>query len=1169
MITTMAASFDPVQDAFDNAMSGFKAELKDDQVYNDILQITTIDQVYDSTNEIQRKQGQVGHLRHLSKISPYLKRLSEYAATIEVFIQAKPDVLALIWGPIKLLLQWTSVLMASFDAVVDTMAEIGELLPEFKRVIALFEQNIAIKEVMVLFFRDILDFYLVALKFFKFSRWKYLFESLWPHHKEKIKFVMRQIQSHVRLMRNEVRLEHIQQEYQTRQLALQHFDSEERERRAQEYHRLKTDIAPQSHDDKLDSLRYLVYRDTGAWLLQDTTFKTWLKSTSKESRILWLQGIPGAGKTCLASEVIKKAESIGPTAFAFLSYKQHRDATAISVIHSLIFRLVSENDDLKTVICQSCSEECKRKLDRATDLLVTILGCTGPAYLIIDGLDEMDEVERGRLLTKLVQTSKSPHEVRLFISSRAEADLVSILRSDATVIQIEQRNLQCIQTFISEWTQSWFLQRKFCPEEQTEIKLGLEPLAPKSRGMFLYARVVLDSIKFLDSFGDIRDELQVFPETLDDAYGRILTRVNKLDNSARREKARLILGWIGCSPTALTVEEIQQALTIDPNGLKNTRKVRGELALDQICGPIVELVDGYVHFVHFTVKEYIFSNRIQGFIDLQASTLSLALRCITYLCQGHHDLNLSDEEIGRNILSGTYVLDYFATNMWQKLVKDYLNFAEQDEPQEELGLRLDELQARRLRYQLPEDDDVDDMHPTFDTFKENYPEAHSLIGQTLRFRQKCTALEYRMYPGDPWIGLDPLTTSESSVRIYQRIQDLLTENKENEDLCKNIQRWYGKRPYKCQYLSCQFSRTGFQDVEQLRLHVKDHERPWKCSFAGCEYMNGGLLTRKMRDDHLDRAHSGKTQQTATLIQLDSDDERPSLLLDLAKLGLVNDVNSLVPPIPTTDMRNGERWVTAMWQAAVLSGSLPMVKWCVSRLGSDAWYSTVRTAVHEKNVEILEYLLAEDTLGSGDYHGIQEAISLGDCNLIRPWINLIESGSLTPDRRHEIDRTLDDQYVISRTANDTSREEVMIQLWRSITNSAHYSTADTGSYWGKRLLRVARTTCSPTLAQCLLESGANVDYETTETGTTPLRVAAKRGDAKAATFMKLMLIHGADPDFPKPPGYGNGRRVLKPWKRIRDEKGPLEISKWLGVTWDQLLDEIQKLKNAKTGESQNL
>jgi hypothetical protein len=166
----MVIPFDPVQAAFEDAIRAFRAELQDDQVYHDMLQVTSIDQVYDATDQIQREQAKEGHLRHLSKISPYLDRLNQYAASIEVFLQAKPEVLALIWGPIKLLLQWTSALKASFDAIVNTMAEIGELLPEFKRVSALFNQNAVVKEVMVLFFRDILDFYLVALKFFKLSR---------------------------------------------------------------------------------------------------------------------------------------------------------------------------------------------------------------------------------------------------------------------------------------------------------------------------------------------------------------------------------------------------------------------------------------------------------------------------------------------------------------------------------------------------------------------------------------------------------------------------------------------------------------------------------------------------------------------------------------------------------------------------------------------------------------------------------------------------------------------------------------------------------------------------------------------------------------------------------------------------------------------------------------
>ena len=113
-----------------------------------------------------KKSRQNPHLRHLSKVEPYLERLRDFSGVIDTLVQAKPDILALIWGPIKLLIQWTSILKQSFDAIINTTAEIGDLLPEFKAVSELFIHNVQLKDVLVLFFQDILDFYLVALKFF-------------------------------------------------------------------------------------------------------------------------------------------------------------------------------------------------------------------------------------------------------------------------------------------------------------------------------------------------------------------------------------------------------------------------------------------------------------------------------------------------------------------------------------------------------------------------------------------------------------------------------------------------------------------------------------------------------------------------------------------------------------------------------------------------------------------------------------------------------------------------------------------------------------------------------------------------------------------------------------------------------------------------------------------
>ena len=162
----MATSYDPIQVTFRSVIHDFKDKLQDDKLYSEILKTTSIDEVYDVTDKLQKEQAKTGHLRDLAKIGPYLERLREYFDVIDTFVQVKPDVLALIWGPIKLLVQWTSILKQSFDAIINTTAEIGELLPEFKEVVQLFNHNLQLKDVLALFFQDILDFYLVALKFF-------------------------------------------------------------------------------------------------------------------------------------------------------------------------------------------------------------------------------------------------------------------------------------------------------------------------------------------------------------------------------------------------------------------------------------------------------------------------------------------------------------------------------------------------------------------------------------------------------------------------------------------------------------------------------------------------------------------------------------------------------------------------------------------------------------------------------------------------------------------------------------------------------------------------------------------------------------------------------------------------------------------------------------------
>lgn len=55
--------------------------------------------------EIEKQQANRKSLRNMQKVRPFLNALEQYSQVIEVFVNAKPDMLAFIWGPIKLCLQ--------------------------------------------------------------------------------------------------------------------------------------------------------------------------------------------------------------------------------------------------------------------------------------------------------------------------------------------------------------------------------------------------------------------------------------------------------------------------------------------------------------------------------------------------------------------------------------------------------------------------------------------------------------------------------------------------------------------------------------------------------------------------------------------------------------------------------------------------------------------------------------------------------------------------------------------------------------------------------------------------------------------------------------------------------------------------------------------------------
>ncbi|KAK5235331.1 hypothetical protein LTR47_003516 [Exophiala xenobiotica] len=1144
----MAAQFDPVQAAFDNAIRDFKASLGDNALIEEISKTTTIDEVYDATDALQKDQAKKGHLRHLSKIEPFLNGLREYTAVIEVFIQSKPDILSLIWGPIKLLLQWTDCLKSSFDAIINTAAELGKLLPEFKAVGLLFKENALIKEVLVLFFRDVLDFYLISLQFFSKTRWKIVFEAMWPKQREKIKIVENNIRRHASLLRNETRLQHIQDAHDTHLRMFEVFDKTEESLRQLEYNTIATNMSPTAYGDELHRLRSQFCAGTEKWLIKNTVFKEWLDTKTSVDKILWLQGIPGAderkGKTLLSTAVITESQKtgIGKVVYTFLSYKDSSSPSALSIFHSLIFQLTADDEYLQEIVCQSSKEALKSSIDIATELLKTLIHAA-PVYIVIDGLDEIKELDRRQLLKQILELSEACAEVRILISSRNEVDIKQLLK-DHTTIRVDLQNAGSIQKYVNQWVQKWFSERKFDSDERVEVEGLLAPLAAHARGMFLYARVVLISVRDMQTTGEIRKYLRALPQTLQDAYARILSRIHELRPLDLKEKALKIIKWVGCAPSPMTTTELGQALLVRH---PDEEAVTKSLPMDfpRLCGPIVEVVDEYVQFVHFTVREYIFSPNVPGHVCRTEASLSLASCLINYLCQTHHDPDLSDEEIIGNAMAGAYCLHNLATTGWLDTLELYgrskgsqlLSDTAIDAVERFISDRHNDAYAN---------DATASFEPSLGCFKVASDDVYRMLCESARFRQMSQKGTFDKANGYGWTDLDPLTISRTSVKIYAQFDQILTDcatNNHQDCRCERLRRQYGHRLFKCGFTGCPFHRHGFESSSARKSHLKHHDRPWTCGVEDCEYAEGGFLSRKMRDDHLDKYHTERATREQKYSSPSDPDEVQPLLFDLVQADEVDAVRELLPVYVTLkpSIQKG------LLGAAAYSASPAMID-VLSSVGLPTPYlitdSLLSKAIEGANVATFKHLLGYIETSIFLIHRDITAlvVASGSEPLMEVWKPYFDVQYFTDERKSHSCASILMERSISASKGDPNKETCLISLWEKVRSEGVF----TKHVLGMGLSHVAQSTCSVRLAKYLIDVGADVNYVPADDPTTPtpFRYAARRDSAAAADLIRFLLLQGADPEL-KP----ESKKVCP---KIQDEKGPREIEKWLGMSWDQLL-----------------
>src|SRR6266852_727180 len=169
----------------------------------------------------------------------------------------------------------------------------------------------------------------------------------------------------------------------------------------------------------------------------------------------------------------------------------------------------------------------------------------------------------------------------------------------------------------------------------------------------------------------IRKALNELPITLDDTYERILQGIPK----QQFQHARRLFQCIVAAIRPLRVEELAEIFAIEFGSNEVTNFVEGwrpenpEEAVLSACSSLIAIIDDQgskiVQFSHFSVKEYMTSDRLQTsdigyvcdyYIPLEPAHTGLARACVAVLIQ-------LDEKVDRERVA-TFPLAEYASKRW-------------------------------------------------------------------------------------------------------------------------------------------------------------------------------------------------------------------------------------------------------------------------------------------------------------------------------------------------------------------------------------------------------------------------------------------------------------------------------------------------------------------------
>ncbi|CAN9172024.1 unnamed protein product [Alternaria alternata] len=366
---------------------------------------------------------------------------------------------------------------------------------------------------------------------------------------------------------------------------------------------------PRDDKKRIEDTKGGLLADSYRWVLDNTTFQQWQQDPN--SRLLWVKGDPGKGKTMLLCGIINELQGSMPQS-ALLSYFfcQATDArinSATAVLRGLLHMLLTQQPSLASHVRKKHDQAGKAIFEDANAWVVlvetfeAVLHDPGlrMTYLIIDALDEC-VADLPKLLEFVAKQSSASSRVKWIVSSRNWPDIEAQLEQAGHKVKLSlELNAQSVAAAVDIFIQRKVDQLAQEKRYKTEVRHAvLQHLKSNANDTFLWVALVCQDLKTTPKWNVLK-KLALFPPGLDSLYKRMIDQISESDST---EICLQVLASTAILYRPVSVPELVALVEQleDLDDLESVREVIG------FCGSFLTLREDTVYFVHQSAKDFLF-----------------------------------------------------------------------------------------------------------------------------------------------------------------------------------------------------------------------------------------------------------------------------------------------------------------------------------------------------------------------------------------------------------------------------------------------------------------------------------------------------------------------------------------------------------------------------------